>query len=97
MTFEEMDKSIGELRDNQMVQGYRLARTESNLDRLEAMVEQNAQAIEKLADGFILLQSAMKGLAERLDGLTATVDRFIRGMEHNGHHPHGGDEPGGFH
>lgn len=87
MTFEEMEKSLKELGDNQLVQGYRLARTESNLDRLEAMVERNSQAIEKLADGFILLQAAMKGLAERVDGLTATVDRFIRGMEHNGHHP----------
>lgn len=104
MTFEEIQKSTGEVRDNQLVQGYRLGRTEANLDRLEAMVERNelqiernSQAIEKLADGFILLQAAMKGLAERVDGLTATVDRFIRGMEHNGHHPQGGDEPDGVH
>lgn len=100
MTFGELEKSANELRDNQIVQGYRLARTETNLDRLEAMVERNAQAIErnsqaieKLADGFILLQAAMKGLIERVVGLTETVDRFIRGMEHNGHHPAGGDEP----
>ena len=84
---EEIENSIRELKDNQIVQGYRLARTESNLDRLEAMVERNAQqiernaqAIEKLADGFMLLQAAMKGLTE-------TVDRFIRGMEKDGHHP----------
>jgi hypothetical protein len=90
MTFEEMQKSVGELRDNQFVQGYRLARTETNLDRLETDVQRLEGVVEKLADGFILLQAAMKGLAE-------TVDRFIRGMEHNGHHPQGGDEPGGVH
>jgi len=69
------------------VQGYRLGRTESNLDRLEAdlhrleaIVERNAQAIEKLADGSMMLHAALKGLAE-------TVDRFVRGLEHNGHRP----------
>jgi methyl-accepting chemotaxis protein len=94
MTFEEMEKSVKELRDNQIVQGYRLGRTESNLDRLEMLVERNAQqiernsqAIEKLAHGFMLLQSAMEGMVRSVDGLSATVDRFIRGMEHNGHHP----------
>jgi len=87
MTPDEMEKSIQELRDNQIVQGYRLGRTEANLDRLESVVE-------KLAHGFIELQSAMKsmvqtveGLSVTVAGLSATVDRFIRGMEHNGHHP----------
>jgi hypothetical protein len=89
MTFEEMDKSTGELRDNQMVQGYRLARTETNLDRLETDVQRLEGVVEKLADGFILLQAAMKGLTE-------TVERFIRGMEHNGHHPQD-DGPEGVH
>jgi hypothetical protein len=89
MTFEEMEKSVKELQDNQVVQGYRLGRTEGNLDRLEAMVERNAQAIDKLADGFILLQTAVRGLTE-------TVERFIRGMEHNGHHTQD-DGPEGVH
>jgi archaellum component FlaC len=87
MTFEEMGKSIEELRDNQTVQGYRLARTESNLDRLEADLDRLEGVVEKLADGFILLQSAMKGMVQSIEGLSATVDRFIRGMEHNGHRP----------
>jgi hypothetical protein len=80
MTFEEMQKSMKELRDNQLVQGYRGARTETNLDRLEEMAERNSQAIAKLADGMITLQAAMKGLVQ-------TVERFIRGLEHNGHRP----------
>ena len=87
MTFEEMEKSVKELHDNQIVQGYRLGRTESNLDRLEADLHRLEGVVEKLAEGFILLQSAMKGMVQSVDGLSATVDRFIRGMEHNGHHP----------
>lgn len=78
MTLDKMEKLVNELRDNQIVQGYRLGRTEDNLDRLEVIVERNAQAIGKLTDGYNLLHAAMKGLAE-------TVDRFIRGMKHNGH------------
>ncbi len=80
MTFEEMENSVKELRDNQIVQGYRPGRTESNLDRLEADLHRLEGVVERIADGFILLQSAMKGLVE-------TVDRFLRGQGHNGHHP----------
>ena len=80
MTFEEMEKSVKALQDNPIVQGYRLGRTESNLDRLEADLHRLEGVVEKIAGGFILLQSAMKGLVE-------TVDRFLRGQGHNGHHP----------
>jgi len=111
VTFEEVEQSIKGLRDNQVVQGYLLHRVEINLDRLEEKVEQLADKIEqladkldrlegvvdKLADGFVLLQSAMKGMVQSVEGLSATVDRFIRGMEGNGHHPSGGDEPAGAH
>jgi archaellum component FlaC len=78
--FEEMEKSVKELQDNQIVQSYRLGRTESNLDRLEADLHRLEGVVEKIADGFILLQSAMKGLME-------TVDRFLRRHSHNGYHP----------
>ena len=109
MTFEELEQSVRGLSDNQVVQGHLLHRVEMNLDRLEenllrleenvgrveGIVEQNSKAIGKLADGFVLLQSAMKGMVQSVEGLSATVDRFIRGMERNGHHPSGGDEPAG--
>ena len=72
MTYEEMEKSLVALRDNQVVQG-------GILNRLELAVERNSEAIAKLTDGFLLLQSALKGLAE-------TVDRFIKRLETNGHH-----------
>jgi len=102
VTFEEMEQSVRGLSDNQVVQGHLLHRVEMNLDRLEenvgrveGIVEQNSKAIGKLADGFVLLQSAMKGMVQSVEGLSATVDRFIRGMERNGHHPSRGDEPAG--
>jgi hypothetical protein len=99
VTFDEMEQSVRELRDNQVVQGEILNRVELNLERvterlgkLEGMVEQNTLAIEqntlaigKLADGMAVLQSAMKGLVQTVEGLSATVDRFIRGMGGNGH------------
>lgn len=85
MTFEELEQSVRELRDNQAVQGQLLHRVGSNLDRLEGMVEQNSRAIGQLADGMALLQSAMKGLVQTVEGLTVTVERFIRGMEGDGH------------
>jgi hypothetical protein len=99
MTFEDMGKSMKELRDNQVVQGQILHRIDSRLDRMELIVEQNSlaiarnteaisrntEAIGKLADGFVQLQSAMKGMVQTVEGLSATVERFIRGMEGDGH------------
>ncbi len=85
MTFEEMEKSLIALRDNQVVQGENLNRVELAIERnTEAIarnseaIARNTEAIGKLADGFAVLQAAMKGLAE-------TVDRFIRGLDTNGH------------
>ncbi len=85
MTYEEIEKSLIALRDNQVVQGEMLGRLELVVERnTEAIAQnseaiaQNTEAIGKLTDGFMLLQAAMKGLAE-------TVDRFIRGLEGDGH------------
>jgi hypothetical protein len=86
-----MGKSLVALRDNQVVQGEILNRVELALERNTEAIARNSEAIAqnseasarhseaiaRLADGFLLLQSAMKGLTE-------TVDRFIRGLEHNG-------------
>ncbi len=92
MTFDEMEQSIKELRDNQVVQGQLLQRVVTNLDRLEGMVEQNTLAIEqntlaieKLAGGMALMQSAMTGLVQTVEGLSVTVERFIKGLEGDGH------------
>ena len=94
MTSDEMEKSLQGLRDNQIVQGYRLGRTESNLDRLEADLHRLEGVVEKLAEDSVLLHAAIKGLVQSVEGLSATVDRFIRGMEHNGHHPPGAEPEG---
>ncbi len=99
MTFQELEQSVKELRDNQVVQGQILNRVELNLEpfterlrTLEGMVAQNTQAIArntqalgKLADGILLIQSASKGLVQTVEGLSTTVERFIRDMEGNGH------------
>ncbi len=99
VTFQELEQSVKELRDNQVVQGQILNRVELNLERfterlgtLEEMVAQNTQAIARntqaignLADGILLIQSALKGLVQTVEGLGATVERFIRGMERNRH------------
>ena len=87
MTFDEMGQSMKELRDNQVVQGEILHRVESRLDRLELLVEQNSLAIAQLVEGMALLHSAMKGMVATVEGLSATVDRFIRGLQGDGHHP----------
>ena len=78
VTYEEMKKSLIALRDNQGVQGEILNRLELAVERTSEAIVRNSDAIAKLADGFLLLQGAMKGLAE-------TVDRFIKGLETNGH------------
>lgn len=103
MTFEEMQLSMKDLHDNQVVQGELLNRVGTNLDRLEEKLERlegslervemiaelNGQAIAKLVDGAVLLQSTMKGMVQTVEGLSATVDRFIRGMEGNGNRTSG--------
>jgi hypothetical protein len=93
MTFEEMEQSVKELRDNQIVQGHRLARTETNLDRLVAIVEQNTQAIARNTQGIARnseaigkVADAMLSIQAAVLGLTETVDRFIRGLGEDGHH-----------
>lgn len=80
VTLDEIGNSLNGVQD-QIVQGYRLGRTENNLDRLEADLHRLEVVVERLADGFVLLEPAMKGIVQ-----SATVERFIGGMEHNGHH-----------
>jgi len=78
MTVEEIELSLKRLADGQIVQG-------EFLTRLERVVAQNSQAIAhhtevigKLADGMQVMQSAMERLFEHMD-------RFIRGLESDGH------------
>jgi hypothetical protein len=85
MTFEEMERGLSGVQDNLTAQGAIMHRLENNLDRLEAIVAQNtdavrrnAEAIQHLANGQALMQSSVHALFERLD-------RFIRGLESDGH------------
>ncbi len=92
MTFEEMERGLKGLQDNMTVQGVMMHRLESNLDRLESNLEgleavvaensaaiaRNTEAIAKLADGMMVMQAAMKSLFDH-------IERFIRGLETDGH------------
>ena len=72
-----MQQSMRDLRDNQVVQGQLLHRVETNLDGLGEKFDRLEGVVEKLADGQVLLTSALKGLVVTVEGLSATVDRFI--------------------
>jgi len=70
MTFEEMGKSMKELRDNQIVQGEILHRIDTRLDRLEVIVErnslaiaQNTEAIAKLTDCLLYTSPSPRDLS----------------------------------
>jgi uncharacterized coiled-coil protein SlyX len=85
MTFEEMERGLKGLEDSATVQGAMMHRLENNLDRLETdlsrlerVVAHNGEAIGKLAGQMLVMQSALERLFERLD-------RFIRGLESDGH------------
>ncbi len=54
------------------------------MDQIDERLDRLEQVVEKLADGMVVLQSAMKGMVQTIEGLSATVDRFIRGMEGDG-------------
>ncbi len=78
MTLEEMERGFQVMQDNMTVQGVMMHRLENNLDRLEAVVAENSAAIAKLGHGMTVMQSAMQRLFDHMD-------RFIRGLESNGH------------
>jgi hypothetical protein len=85
MTLEEMERGLKGLQDNMTVQGVMMNRLENNLDRLEAVVAENSAAIARnteliarLADGMMVMQAAMQRLFDHMD-------RFIHGLERDGH------------
>ena len=71
MTLAEVEVALNRLTDNQIVQG-------ELLGRVERVVVSNAEAIERLTDRMDVMQSAMERLFEHMD-------RFVRGLEGNGH------------
>ncbi len=71
MTFEEMERGL-------IVQGELLNRVDQAVARNTEAIARNTEAIGKLADGMLIMQGAMRSLFERMD-------RFIRGLESDGH------------
>ena len=90
MTFEEMEKSIQEIRDVQLVTARlmdrnereskeRFDRAEERIERLEAGIEHLLRAMQSHEGGIAEMRSAMVKLFDRMD-------RFIQGMDReNGH------------
>ncbi len=94
-----IENSLKGLRDNQEVQGAMLWRMENNLDRLEAAVEQLAHGMTLLQAVMKGLTETVEGLTETvaedreqmrvmqaaMTALFERMDRFIRGLESDGH------------
>ena len=78
MTYEEIEKPLVALRDNQVVQGALLGRLGLAVERNAKAIARNSEAFGKLADGLILVQAAAKGLAD-------TVERFVKGLQNDGY------------
>ncbi|MGH9326962.1 MAG: hypothetical protein ACRD2B_09820 [Terriglobia bacterium] len=73
MTQAEIEASLKRITENQVVQG-------ELLHRLELAVDRNTEAIAQLAGGMQVMQAAMHRLFEHMD-------RFIQGLEGDGHRP----------
>jgi hypothetical protein len=76
MIFEETEKWTIVSGENEARQSSS-ARIESVQDRLKAKLQQ-------IDRGFVEINSAMKGLTESIERLRNTVDRFLRGRNHEG-------------
>ena len=74
MTYEEMERSIQELRDAQLVQVHLMDRIELNMDRLVDTAQNHERRLEVHEDGIAEMRAAMTRLFERMD-------RFIQGLE----------------
>lgn len=94
MTQAEIEVSLKRLTDHQIVWGELLNRLEQVVARNSEAIAQNTEAIARnteaiarnseaivrLTDGLQVMQAAMQHLFEHMD-------RFIQGLEGNGHRP----------
>lgn len=78
MTLGEIEIALKKVTDDQIVQDELLNRLEQVVERNTEAIAQNSAAIGHLADGMVLMQPAM-------DRLFDYRDRFIRGLEGDGH------------
>lgn len=82
MTFEEMERAMTQVKDNLVVQGELLHRLETDMLASRRDFDERIGALLKVAEvdheQLRLMQTAMAQLFERMD-------RFIRGLESDGH------------
>ena len=89
LTLEEMNQAMSQVKDNLVVQGQLLHGLGTNLDRLEADMAASRRDFDERIIALVqradedreqlrIMQSAMARLFEHMD-------RFIRGLESDGH------------
>ncbi|MGH9445838.1 MAG: hypothetical protein ACRD3O_08945 [Terriglobia bacterium] len=93
MTLAEVEVSLKKLVDNQVVQGEMLGRLERVVAQNTEAIAQNTAAIGHIAQAVASLSDAVAQLNDRtslmqagMERLFEHMDRFIRGLEGNGHH-----------
>ncbi len=86
MTFEETERALNQVKDNLIVQGELLNRLDRAMIDSRPDFDERSKALltiaEKHEQRLDLMQSAMHSLFERMD-------RFIRGLESDGHRKKG--------
>ena len=85
MTFEEMERAL-------IVQGELMHRVEQAVAHNTEAIAQNTEAIAhnteaigKLSDGMLIMQDGMLIMQGAMKSLFERMDRFIRGLESDGH------------
>lgn len=93
MTFAEVEVSLQKLVDNQIVQGELLSRLEQATARNTEAIGHVAQATSRVAEVTARLADSAAEANGRMDAMQAAmerlfehIDRFISGLEGNGHH-----------
>lgn len=85
MTYEEMDRATGQVKDNLLLQGQPLDR----LDRRTTEIAEKIDALRVIAESHEDRAQALEESSKRREGamtaLFERMDRFIRGLESNGH------------
>ncbi len=80
MTFEEMERGLTGMQDNMTVQGVMMHRFENNLDRLEAVVAQNSEAIARNSEAIHHLANGQVSLNSAVNSLLGFVQRLADGQ-----------------
>lgn len=82
MTFEEMQQGMKEVKDNLIVQGQLLNRLDQSMIESRRDFDERINALLKIAESH---EGQIQELRAAMQSLFAHMDRFIRGLETDGH------------